>query len=136
MKATAIKREKMCRKFGQKLGLTPELCASPKCAFTRRAYPPGSHGQSRRRRDKSEYGQQLLEKQRIRLLYGVSESALKRSVRDALARVQGPSSSSNALDVISEQLERRLDNVVFRLGFAPTRAVARQMVAHGHILVN
>jgi len=127
----------MCRRFGQKLGLTPERCASPKCAFTRRSYAPGAHGQNRRRRKKvSEYGQQLSEKQRVRLLYGVSEQALKRSVRNALARVQGPSAASNALDVIAEQLERRLDNVVFRLGFAPSRTIARQYVSHGHVLVN
>lgn len=136
MKPTTINKEKMCRKFGQKMMLTPERCASPKCAFTRRSYAPGAHGQSRRRRPRSGYGEQLLEKQRIRILYGVSERSLRRTVREALARTRAAAASQNALDVLTSELERRLDNVLFRMGIAPSRAIARQLVSHGHILVN
>jgi small subunit ribosomal protein S4 len=136
MKATNIKREKLCRSFGQKMLLRPERCASPKCAFTRRSYPPGVHGQSARRREEGGYGGQLREKQRLRVLYGISERALKQTVRDALFKAQQGKVTQNALDIIADALERRLDNVVYRLGFAPSRAIARQLVSHGHILVN
>lgn len=125
----------MCRKFGQKMGLTAERCASPKCAFTRRQSKPGVHGQ-KRRRARSEYGEQLLEKQRVRVLYGVPERALKQTVRRAIAHSRSAADAQNVLDRIAAQLELRLDNVVFRLGLAPSRAVARQMVSHGHVTVN
>lgn len=136
MRVTGIKREKMCRTFGQKMMLKAERCASPKCAFTRRQSKPGLHGAKRRRRGKSEYGMQLVEKQRIRLVYGISERSLRRFVREASDRARTSFVVRNALDTIAEKLELRLDNVVFRAGFAPSRAVARQFVSHGHILVN
>ena len=135
MKPTTLKHGKACRKFGQKMFLKAERCASPKCAFTRRAYVPGAHGASRRRR-RSEYGEQLLEKQRIRAVYGVSDRVFKRTVRDAVDRVRTLSGKRNVLDLIAQQLELRIDNVVFRLGIAPSRPIARQFVSHGHIFVN
>lgn len=125
----------MCRKFGQKLSLRPERCASPKCAFTRRQTVPGAHG-TKRRRAPSAYGVQLQEKQRIRLVYGISEKAFKRFVRDSMHRSAASTTVRNALDAIAQQLEFRLDNVVFRMGFAPSRSVARQLVSHGHMFVN
>lgn len=102
---------------------------SPKAAIARRPYPPGMHGKSSRR-SVSEYGEQLRAKQKIRWSYGLTERQLKRLVKDAIRRtaVTGPQ--------IIEILERRLDNVVYRLGFAPSRFAARQLVVHGHIVVN
>lgn len=137
MKVQNIKREKMCRKFGQKMFLRPERCASPKCAHTRRQSPPGAHGGKRRRpRRNSAFGEQLLEKQRARVVYGLSEKAFKRTVRDAMERTATSKTAQNALDLIAQQLELRLDNVVYRSGLASSRTVARQLVSHGHFLIN
>lgn len=95
----------------------------------RRPYPPGQHGQSRRRK-LSDYGRQLQEKQKLRMNYGLGERQFRRLVTEARA------SRMAAGDKILELLERRLDNVVFRAGFAPTIPAARQLVTHGHFLVN
>lgn len=98
-------------------------------SLDRRPFPPGQHGQNRRRK-KSDYGRQLAEKQKLRLNYGLGERQFRRLVSDAR------SSKLATGDKLLELLERRLDNVVFRAGFAPTIPAARQLVTHGHILVN
>lgn len=119
---------RICRREGEKLYLKGERCYTDKCAIERRPYPPGEHGQGRNKL--SEYGLQLREKQKIRRIYGIMEKQFRRYFRAAekMAGVTG----ENFLQL----LERRLDNVVFRLGFATSRNEARQFVLHGHILVN
>ncbi len=124
---------KLCRREGEKLFLKGDRCVSPKCPFERdRGYPPGDHGrlaQFRRRRT-SDYSRQLREKQKVRRIYGVLERQFRRYFREAERR-QGLT-GENLLIV----LESRLDNVIYRLGFADSRAQARQLVQHGHFLVN
>ena len=119
---------RMCRREGTKLFLKGDRCFSPKCAIERRAYPPGQHGQGRTRF--SDYGVQLREKQKVKRMYGLMESQFARTMRRA-ARMKGRA-GENLLIL----LERRLDNVVFRMGFATSRAEARQLVRHGHFIVN
>ncbi len=122
---------KLCRREGEKLYLKGDRCYSPKCAFERRSYAPGLHGRSRSfRRKTSDYGTQLREKQKARRIYGVLERQFRRYFR--LAVKQTGLTGSNLLQI----LERRLDNVVFRLGFATSRDQARQLVTHGHFEVN
>jgi len=122
-------KEKKERALGVKLFLKAQRCSSPKCAMVRRPYRPGMHGKKRQRAI-SEYGQQLMEKQRIRYTYGLKEAQMENVFKYALKKKGSLSEAIIAL------LERRLDNVVFRLGFAPSRIMARQFVSHGHILVN
>ena len=117
----------MCRREGQKLFLKGDRCYT-KCALENRSYPPGQHGQGRSK--SSEYGQQLREKQKAKRYYGVLESQF-RSYYEMAERRQGKT-GENLLSI----LECRLDNVVYRLGFAMSRAEARQMVSHGHFTVN
>ena len=112
-----------------KLFLKGEKCYTDKCPVERRAYPPGQHGQGRRQR-LSEYGLHLREKQKLRRIYGVLERQFRRHFEEA-ARRKGVT-GENLLIV----LESRLDNVVYRLGFAPSRPAARQLVMHGHFEVN
>ncbi len=124
---------KLCRREGQKLFLKGERCFSPKCALEQRDYPPGEHGQAarfRRRRRPSDYHRQLREKQKVRRIYGVMERQFRRYFREA-ERKPGLA-GENLLSL----LERRLDNVVYRLGFADSRNQARQLVQHGHFTVN
>jgi small subunit ribosomal protein S4 len=123
---------KLCRREGGKLFLKGERCYSPKCALERRSYPPGQHGfeQQFRRRRTSAYGKQLREKQKLRRIYGVLETQFRRYYREAL-RLPGIT-GTNLLAL----LEMRLDNIVYRLGLASSRAQARQLVAHGHLDVN
>lgn len=122
---------KLCRREGEKLFLKGERCMSPKCALERRPYPPGVHGrQAQYRRKVSDYGLQLREKQKARRVYGVLERQFRRYFREAERR-RGLT-GSNLLSI----LESRLDNVVYRLGFAASRAQARQLVRHGHFEVN
>ncbi|MGI6379578.1 MAG: 30S ribosomal protein S4 [Anaerolineae bacterium] len=122
---------KLCRREGMKLFLKGERCMGPKCAMERRAYPPGEHGRmSQFRRRESDYGRQLREKQRLRRIYGVLERQFRRYYDIAVAgRGQ---TGANLLSL----LERRFDNVVYRLGFADSRAQARQLVTHGHFALN
>ncbi|MBI5477468.1 MAG: 30S ribosomal protein S4 [Deltaproteobacteria bacterium] len=119
---------KLCRREGMKLFLKGDRCFTDKCAFDRRPYPPGQHGQARIKF--SEYGLRLREKQKVRRIYGV----LERQFRKYFA------SADRAKGVTGEQLlgllERRLDNVVYRLGFAATRSEARQLVLHHHVQIN
>ena len=118
---------RMCRRECQKLFLKGDRCYT-KCALENRSYPPGQHGQGRSK--SSEYGQQLREKQKAKRYYGVLESQF-RSYYEMAERRQGKT-GENLLSI----LECRLDNVVYRLGFAMSRAEARQMVSHGHFTVN
>ncbi|GIW82231.1 MAG: 30S ribosomal protein S4 [Gemmatales bacterium] len=119
---------KLCRREGVKLYLKGSRCESPKCAIDRRNTPPGMHGH--RRGKLSEYGMRLREKQRLKRFYGVFEKQFRRYF--AIAS-RSPQNTGEALLSI---MERRLDNVVYRLGFAPSRASARQLVSHGHFTVN
>ena len=124
---------KLCRREGEKLFLKGERCASSKCPFERgRAYPPGDRGRQAqfRRRRQSVYAVQLREKQKARRIYGVLEKQFRRYFRNAERR--SGLTGENLLSL----LETRLDNVVFRLGFADSRSQARQLVQHGHFLVN
>ena len=119
---------RMCRREGQKLFLKGDRCYTEKCAMVGRAYPPGMHGQGRSKT--SEYGSQLREKQKAKRYYGLLESQF-RSYFEMAERRPGQT-GENLLAI----LETRLDNVVYRLGFAMSRAEARQLVTHGHITVN
>lgn len=120
---------RLCRREGEKLFLKGEKCYTDKCPVDRRTYPPGQHGQGRRQRV-TEYGVHLREKQKLRRIYGVLERQFERYYDEA-ARRKGVT-GENLLVV----LESRLDNVVYRLGFAPSRPAARQLVMHGHFAVN
>lgn len=119
---------RLCRREGAKLYLKGDRCYSEKCAIDRRSYAPGQHGQ--RRAKNSEYGIQLREKQKMRRVYGVLEGQFRGYFGKA-DRQQGVT-GENLLRI----LERRLDNVVFRLGFAGSRAQARQFVRHNHFTLN
>ncbi len=119
---------RLCRREGTKLFLKGDRCYSERCSVDRRAYPPGQHGQGRPRF--SDYGVQLREKQKVKRMYGLLEKQFAATVHRA-SRMKG-----RAGDNLLGLLERRLDNVVFRLGFATSRAEARQLVKHGHFLVN
>jgi small subunit ribosomal protein S4 len=117
-----------CRRENMKLYLKGDRCYSDKCAFERRSYPPGQHGQGRGKL--SGYGLQLREKQKIRRMYGILENQFKHYFKES-DRQKGIT-GTNLLVL----LERRLDNSVYRLGFANSRAQARQLVRHDHFLVN
>ncbi|MFO7941712.1 MAG: 30S ribosomal protein S4 [Bacillota bacterium] len=120
---------RICRREGEKLFLKGDRCFTEKCAMERRPYPPGDHGQSRRRKQ-SEYGLQLREKQKTRRIYGVMEKQFHRYYEQA-ARRKGVTG-----ELLLQYLERRLDNVIYRLGLASSRTEGRQLVRHGHFLVN
>ena len=119
---------RLCRREGMKLFLKGDRCFKEKCAFERRGYAPGQHG--RRRTKVQAYGVQLREKQKVKRMYGVLERQFRNYFATA-ARKKGITGSN-----LLQMLECRLDNVVYRLGFAFSRSAARQLVAHGHILVN
>jgi small subunit ribosomal protein S4 len=121
---------KLCRREGVKLMLKGERCLSPKCAIERRNTPPGQHGSSFRRRQLSDYGVRQREKQKVRRIYGVLEKQFRRYYGIA-ARTRGQTGGT-----LLQLMERRLDNVVYRLGFADSRKQARQLVRHGHFNVN
>ena len=122
---------KLCRRQGEKLFLKGDRCFTAKCAFDKRSYPPGMHGRRARfRRKTTDFGTQLREKQKARRIYGVLERQFRRYFREAEQRkgVTG----ENLLQI----LESRLDNIVYRFGFASSRSQARQLVRHGHFDVN
>ncbi|MFN7088627.1 MAG: 30S ribosomal protein S4, partial [Candidatus Paceibacteria bacterium] len=121
-------KEKKSRALGVNLFLKAERSASQKSAMIRRPYRPGMHGKVRR--GLSEYGYQLQEKQKLKLTYGLREAQLKNYVRRALS-----AKDITATEALSRLLETRLDSLVFRAGFAPSRSVARSIVSHGHIAV-
>jgi small subunit ribosomal protein S4 len=119
---------RLCRREGTKLFLKGDRCFSAKCGIEKRAYPPGQHGQGRTRF--SDYGVQLREKQKVKRMYGLLEKQFAQTMKRA-SRMKG-----RAGENLLVLLERRLDNVVFRMGFATSRAEARQLVRHGHFLID
>lgn len=119
---------RLCRRENLKLFLKGERCYTDKCAIERRNYPPGQHGQGRPKF--SEYSIQLREKQKVKRIYGLLENQFRRTFAEA-ARTKGITG-----ETLLVLLERRLDSVAYRLGFASSRAEARTLVRHGHILVN
>ena len=123
---------KLCRREGEKLFLKGSRCLTPKCAFERRSYPPGEHGRDSqfRRGRASDYLLQLREKQKARRIYGIYERQFSRYFKRATRQIG--LTGTNLLVL----LESRLDNVIYRLGLADSRAQARQLVSHGHILLN
>lgn len=120
---------RLCRRERMKLFLKGERCFKEKCAIERRGYPPGQHGQRRGRRSLN-YGPQLREKQKVKRIYGVLERQFRRYFHEA-SRHKGITG-----ELLLILLERRLDNVVYSLGFASSRAQARQLVRHGHVQVD
>jgi small subunit ribosomal protein S4 len=120
---------KLCRREGEKLYLKGERCHGNKCGVERRAFPPGQHGQSRGKK-LSTYGIQLREKQKAKRIYRLLERQFRRyfEIADSFRGMTGT--------VLLQLLERRLDNLVYRLGLAPSRGAARQIVRHGHVRVN
>lgn len=120
---------RLCRRERQKLFLKGTKCFTEKCPLERRAYPPGQHGQSRRQKI-SEYGVQLREKQKVRRMYGLMETQFHNYFLKALKQ------TGRTSEMLIKLLERRLDNVIYRLGFAPSRKTARQLINHRHFFVN
>jgi len=124
---------KQCRQAGEKLFLKGDRCYSQKCAFVKRAYAPGIHGRTKaksRRGGGSEYKHQLSEKQSLKKTYGLLERQFSRYFKEASAE------RGDTREILMRKLETRLDNVVFRLGLVKSRTAARQLVGHGHIVVN
>jgi small subunit ribosomal protein S4 len=119
---------RICRREGEKLFLKGDRCYTEKCAIDRRKYPPGQHGQAYRKL--SDYGIQLREKQKVRKIYGLLEREFRLYFFEA-ERKKGITG-----EVLLQLLESRLDNMVYRMGFVPNRRKARQLVTHGHFLVN
>lgn len=120
---------RLCRRERQKLFLKGTKCFTEKCPVDKRSYPPGQHGQSRRQKI-SEYGVQLREKQKVRRMYGLMETQFHNYFLKALKQ------TGRTSEILVKTLERRFDNVVYRLGFAPSRKTARQLVTHRHFMVN
>jgi len=123
---------KLCRREGEKLFLKGSRCLTPKCSFERRSYPPGQHGREKqfRRGRASDYLLQLREKQKARRVYGIMERQFSRYFTQAQQQVG--LTGTNLLTL----LELRMDNVIYRLGMASSRAQARQLVTHGHVMLN
>jgi small subunit ribosomal protein S4 len=119
---------RLCRREGEKLFLKGQRCYTGKCAIARRSFAPGQHGQGRKK--VSEYGTQLREKQKTKRFYGLLENQFRRTF-DKAARMKGKSGEN-----LLQLLELRMDNVVYRMGFASSRVEARQLVTHGHFTVN
>lgn len=119
---------RLCRREGMKLYLKGDRCYSDRCAINKRNYAPGQHGQGRKK--VTEYGMQLREKQKVRRFYGITESQMVKyfNMADSMKGITG--------DNLLKLLESRLDNVVYRMGFGASRAEARQLVTHGHFLLN
>lgn len=117
-------KHKLCRRVRER------LCSTDKCPVTRRSYPPGMHGNSKMRIKLTPFGIQLREKQKAKFIYGLLERQFKNYVLRAMK------SKGNTAETMLAMLEKRLDNVVFRAGFVKTRAAARQLINHGHFLVN
>ncbi|ADL53375.1 30S ribosomal protein S4 [Clostridium cellulovorans] len=119
---------RLCRREGEKLNLKGDRCFTDKCAFDRRGYAPGQHGQSKKKL--SNYGVQLREKQKAKRIYGVLENQFRRTY-DKADKMRGITGEN-----LVKLLEMRLDNVIYRLGYGNSRNEARQLVTHGHFLVN
>ena len=118
-----------CRREGEKLLLKGDRCLGPKCAMTKRSYPPGQHGMQMTKK-MSEYGRQLREKQRLKKIYGLYESTLKKYY-DISEKSKG-----NTTELLVSLLELRLDNILYRVNLAPSRSASRQMASHGKVLIN
>lgn len=125
-----VPTEKRERQLGEHLHLKAERCNSPKCAAVRKPYSPGMHGPTKRRRAQSDFARQLFEKQKFKVVYGVDERNMRKLFVEAK---KGTGETSSRLLSL---LEGRLDNVVFRIGFAKSRSTARQMIVHGHFMIN
>jgi len=123
---------KICRRLGVKLFLKGERCNSVKCAMVKRPYAPGEKAK-KRRRPLSEYGKELREKQKLRNWYNLSEKQFKNYVKEAL---ESRAKEEDTVDILLKKLESRFDNVVFQMGFASSRAKARQIITHGYFLIN
>ncbi len=123
---------KICRRLGVKLFLKGERCLSPKCALVRKPYPPGSKSK-RKKRNVSEYGKELREKQKLKNWYNLRERQFKNYIKDVLEK-RGQIEDAGVL--LMKKLTSRLDNVVLQMGFTNSRAKARQLVSHNHFLVN
>jgi len=123
---------KICRRQGQKLFLKGERCLTSKCPIIRKPYPPGKKGK-RRRGALSEYGKELKEKQKLKNWYNLNEKQFSNNVKEILEK---SGKVEDAASLLIQKLELRFDNVVFRLGFAVSHAQARQLVSHGHFLIN
>lgn len=119
-----------CRAISEKLFLKGDRCFSPKCAMVRRPFKPGMHKKTKSRGGMSEYGRQLTEKKKMKLIYRIDENQLRRYFKESFT------GKGSTTEILFKKLEMRLDNVVFRLGFAPHRSLARQLVNHGHFWVN
>lgn len=126
------KKCKICRRLGAKLFLKGDKCLSSKCSMIKKSYPPGIKGK-RKTRAPTEYGKELREKQKLKNWYNLDERQFKKYVKEVLA---SRGKVEDASSLLIKKLEGRLDNVIFRLGFANSRAQARQLVNHGHFLVN
>lgn len=126
------KKCKICRRLGTKLFLKGERCLLPKCPMVRRPYPPGQKGK-RRTRALSEYGKELKEKQKLKNLYSLRENQFRNYVKGVLKK---RGKTEDVGNLLIRKLERRLDNVIFRLGLTLSRRQARQVIGHGHFLVN
>lgn len=126
-------RCKICRRGNVKLFLKGEKCFSQKCLMIRKPYVPGQKGKRPSRKAGSEYGRELKEKQKLRNWYNLRERQFSNYVKKAL---EARSRTENADTLLIKSLENRLDNVIFRLGFAPSRSAGKQMVSHGHFLIN
>ncbi len=125
---------KLCRREGMKLYLKGEKCYTDKCPFEKRPYAPGQHGPYRRRIKLTDYGMRLREKQKLKRIYGVSENQFRKYFE--LAQKMMKRGQGFTQENLASLLERRLDNVVYRAGFASSRTQARQMIVHGHVLVD
>ncbi len=123
---------KICRRLGVKLFLKGDKCLSAKCPMVRKPYPPGMKGK-RRKGNITEYGKELKEKQKLKNWYNLRERQFKNYIKEIFKKTK---SKENIADLLIEKLESRLDNVVFRIGFASSRFQSRQFVNHGHFLVN
>lgn len=131
---------KICRRLGTKLFLKGERCFSPKCPMLRRPYPPGKR--RRKRTTLSEYNRELREKQKLKNWYNLQETQFKNYVKEILKKRARSSKGKDVKErkdaptLLIQRLETRLDNVVFRMGFAESRPQARQLISHGHFLIN
>ena len=121
---------KFCRREGKKLFLKGEKCDGPKCTLDKRSFPPGVHGNNKRMSKLTNYGRQLLEKQKAKRTYGLREKQFRNYFEEAFKKV------GNTGELLFRFLESRLDNTVYRIGFAPSRRAARQMVGHGNVVIN
>jgi len=124
---------KICRRSQVKLFLKGEKCLSPRCPMIKRPYPPGQKRKKRGSASLSEYGKELREKQKIKNWYNLSETQFRKYVKEAL---ENRGKTGDVSNLLIQKLEKRLDNIIFRLGFSPSHSQARQLVSHGHFLVN